>query len=59
MKKPIQNFNFHNKTMVHSIEFVVSYTYCLKNFGIRNLDEKNILNRLSFQIFKHTFIWKL
>jgi hypothetical protein len=27
MKKPIQNlFNFHYETMVHSIEFMVSYT---------------------------------
>jgi len=27
MKKLIQNFlNFHNKVMVHSIEFMVSYT---------------------------------
>jgi hypothetical protein len=29
MKKPIQNFfNFHYETMVHSIEFMVSYTKC-------------------------------
>jgi hypothetical protein len=27
MKKPIKNFfNFHKKALVHSIEFMVSYT---------------------------------
>jgi len=59
IKKSIQNFfNFHNKAMVHSIEFMVSYTQILKNFSIRKMDEKYVLNRLGFKSFKHTFIWK-
>jgi hypothetical protein len=36
MKKIIQIFlNFHYEAMVHSIEFMVSYTQSLKNFSIK------------------------
>jgi hypothetical protein len=45
MKKPIQNFfNFHYDAMVHSIEFMLSYTYNVNNSNIRKMDEKYVLN---------------
>ncbi len=54
MKKPIQNFfNFHYDTTVHSIEFMVSYTKNLKNFNIRKMDKKYVLNKLGFQKFTY------
>jgi len=60
MKKPIQNFvNFHNKTMVHSRLNLWLVTQSLKKNCIRKMDEKYVLNWLSFQIFKHTFKWKI
>jgi hypothetical protein len=35
MKKPIQKIlNFHYETMVHSIEFIVSYTKSVRKFNI-------------------------
>jgi len=45
MKKPIQNFlNFHYEAIVHSIEFIVTYTSNVKNFHIRKMDEMYVLN---------------
>jgi hypothetical protein len=37
--------------MVHSIEFLVNYTNFLRNFNIRKINEKYVLNRLGFKYF--------
>ncbi len=43
MSKPIQNFfNFHYEAMVRSIEF--SDMQNVKNFNVRKMDEKYVLN---------------
>jgi hypothetical protein len=36
--------NFHYEAMVHSIEFIVSYTLNERSFHIRKMDEKYVLN---------------
>jgi hypothetical protein len=52
MEKPSQKIlNFYYEAMVHSIEFLVNYTNFLRNFNIRKINEKYVLNRLGFKYF--------
>jgi hypothetical protein len=47
LKKDIKNlFKLHFEIVEHFIEFIVSCTQSLKNFYIRKMDEKYVLNWL-------------